>query len=69
VICPLLFAIVALVLASSAKREIASSNGWVSGDGMVKAAKIISWVNIALGALGLIAILVILSSTGGSTGA
>ncbi|MBW3614298.1 MAG: DUF4190 domain-containing protein [Actinobacteria bacterium] len=46
--CPVIAAIVALVLASGAKREIASSYGRVGGEGMVKASRIISVINIVL---------------------
>ena len=45
-ICPVAAAIVALVFAAKAGKEITNSNGWVTGGGMVLAAKIISWINI-----------------------
>lgn len=45
---PLIAAVVSLVLASQAKREIALSGGRLGGEGMVTAARIASWVNIAL---------------------
>jgi hypothetical protein len=45
-VCPVILAIVALVFASKAKKEIAASNGWQTGSGMVTAAKWIAWVNI-----------------------
>ena len=48
VLCPLILSIAALVVASSASKEIDASHGWVTGDGMVTAAKVISWINIAL---------------------
>ncbi|MCU0278093.1 MAG: CD225/dispanin family protein [Candidatus Nanopelagicales bacterium] len=51
VVCPFVLAIVALVFASKASRAIAASNGWLDGAGMVTAAKIISWINIAIGLL------------------
>jgi preprotein translocase subunit SecG len=54
VVCPVVLAIVALVFASKAKRTIEASNGWVEGSGMVTAAKIIAWINIILGILGLV---------------
>ncbi len=54
VICPFVLAIVALVFASKAKSAIAASNGWLDGEGMVTAAKIISWVNIVLSVLGVL---------------
>ena len=48
IVCPLIPAVVALFLASSATRNINASNGALEGDGMVKAAKIIAWINIGL---------------------
>jgi hypothetical protein len=54
VFCPIVPAVIALVLASSAQREIDSSNGWVTGTGMVQAARIVSWVNIGIGVLVLV---------------
>ena len=47
-ICPVVAAIVALVFAAKAGKEITNSNGWVTGGGMVLAAKIISWINIVI---------------------
>lgn len=44
-------AIVALCLCPSAQRNIEASNGALTGEGLVKAARAISWVNIALIAL------------------
>ncbi len=47
IICPILIpGIVALVLASGAKKEINTSGGWKTGMGFVTAAKWISWVGI-----------------------
>ncbi|MEO6822484.1 MAG: DUF4190 domain-containing protein [Candidatus Nanopelagicales bacterium] len=68
--CPIVLAIVALVFAAKAKRAIAASNGWVTGEGMATAAKVISWINIALVLVGLIAfvvVLVVLAATSSST--
>ena len=48
VICPIIPAIIALVFANKADREIAASNGWVTGGGLVTAAKIVAWINIGL---------------------
>lgn len=45
-ICPIIPAIVALVLAASAQKEIAAGQGRVQGGGLVTAAKVISWINI-----------------------
>ena len=47
-VLPVVLAIVALVVASSASKAIAASNGARTGDGMVKAAKIIAWLNLLL---------------------
>jgi uncharacterized membrane protein len=58
--CPVVLAIVALVFASKAKRAIAASNGWVTGDGMATAAKVISWVNIGLYLVGIVVVVVVL---------
>lgn len=45
-VCPIVLAIVALVFASNAKKEIAASNGWKTGSGFVTAAKWIAWINL-----------------------
>jgi hypothetical protein len=47
-VCPVIFAIIALVLAKSADREIAESHGTKEGTGLVRAARIIGWINIGL---------------------
>jgi hypothetical protein len=68
-VCPVIPAIVALVLASSAAQEIALSGGRLGGVGLVKAARIISWINIGLTALAVVAgiLLVAVFSTTGTT--
>lgn len=53
-VCPVVMAIVALVFASKAKTAIEASNGWLDGQGMVTAAKIIAWINIVFAVLGTI---------------
>ena len=59
--------IVNLFLASSANRNIAASNGALEGDGMVKAAKIIAWINIGLCLLGIgIGIIAIIAAVASS---
>lgn len=47
-LCPLIPAIVALVFAGMASKEIAASGGQIEGQGLTTAAKIVSWVNIGL---------------------
>ena len=48
VIFPFIAAVIALFLAPAAKRDIAASGGRLGGDGLVTAAKIIAWINIAM---------------------
>jgi len=64
VVCPVIPAIVALVLASSAKRNIDASGGALDGAAMVTAARIISWINIGLCAAVLF-LIVIVAAFGG----
>jgi len=45
-VCPVVLAVVALVLARAASRNIALSGGWREGTGLVVAARVIAWVNI-----------------------
>ncbi len=47
-VCPIVAAIVALVFASKAGKEIEQSGGWQTGGGFVTAAKIIAWINIVV---------------------
>ncbi|NQU37005.1 MAG: DUF4190 domain-containing protein [Actinobacteria bacterium] len=66
-ICPIIAAIVALVFASKAKKEIEQSGGWQTGSGFVTAAKVISWINIVVMALFIafyVVFIVILIATG-----
>ena len=48
VICPLIPAIVALVFANNAKKEIAASQGRVGGEGVVTASVVVAWINIGV---------------------
>jgi hypothetical protein len=59
VVCPVIPAIVALILAANARKKIVQSGGRLGGDGLVTAATIIAWVNIALGVIGIVAIILI----------
>jgi Domain of unknown function (DUF4190) len=54
VICPVIPAIVALFLVGSAKRKIETSGGALTGEGLVTAAKIVSWVNLGLWGAGIV---------------
>lgn len=57
-VCPFVLHIVGLVLANQSLQAIRESNGWLTGEGMANAARIISIVGIVLGAV-LIALLVL----------
>jgi Domain of unknown function (DUF4190) len=60
VVCPVVPAVVALFVANSAEQSIRASGGTKTGDGLAKAARIISWVHLGLCALGAVVFLVIL---------
>lgn len=55
--CPIVLAIPALIFSGQAKREIDSSNGWVTGEGLVTASRIMAWLNIGL--MGLFALVML----------
>lgn len=48
VVCPVIPAVVALVLVNKSEQEIAASQGAVTGSGFNTASKIISWINIGV---------------------
>jgi hypothetical protein len=54
VVCPLVLAIVALVLAGQSNRAIDASGGRLEGRGINTATKVISWINIVLTVLAII---------------
>ena len=58
---PVLPAIAALLLGSSARRDIAASGCALTGDGMVTAAKVVAWANLVLSLLGLVAIVLFIA--------
>lgn len=63
VVCPIVLAIVALVFASKADREIAANPMLVTGSGVTTAAKVVAWINIGIAAaflvIGIIVLIVI----------
>jgi hypothetical protein len=70
VVCPLIPAIVALVMIPGAKRKIDSSGGRLTGDGLLTAAKWIAWINVGLWALmivGFIVLVIIGAATSSDT--
>lgn len=54
VVFPVVPAIVALVLAPSAERDIAASGGRLTGAGLVRAGRIVAWVHLGLCLAGLV---------------
>lgn len=60
IICPIIPAIVALVFANMAKKEIAAGEGRVTGQGLVTASMIVAWINIGVWAAVLVIGLLIL---------
>jgi hypothetical protein len=63
-ICSLVGGIIALVLAGQADRSIAASGGARTGGGVLKAAKIVAWIDIALGVIGIFVIIAAVASGG-----
>ena len=61
-IVPFLGAVVALLLAGRARRDILASGGTLSGLGVVQAAKVLAWVHLAFVAL--VLLLVVLALLG-----
>ena len=55
--CPVIPAVVALVMIPGAKRKIAESQGRLTGEGLLTAAKWVAWINIVF--YGLLAVLLI----------
>ena len=63
VVCPVIPAIIALVLAAKSQQEILASQGRVGGDGLNLATRIISWINIGFWALLIVGFGVIIAIT------
>jgi hypothetical protein len=59
VVCPVIPAVVALVLANTADANIQASGGRKTGEGLTKAARIVSWINIGVYVAGLVLVIVI----------
>jgi hypothetical protein len=64
VVCPFVPAVVALVLAGGAQRSIEASGGRLTGLGLVKAARITSWIHLGLCALALVAVVLLVAVAG-----
>ena len=63
VICPFVPAVVALILAGQAASSIRASGGRLTGEGMVTAARVIAWINIAFCVLGVLLFAVFASAS------
>ncbi len=58
-VCPIIPAVVALFMCPGARRKIEGSGGALTGEGLVTAAKIISWVNLGLWGAGLVLVIIL----------
>jgi hypothetical protein len=54
VVCPIIAAVVALALAHAAGNKIDASGGRLTGEGLVRAAQIIAWIQIGLITFGMV---------------
>ncbi len=68
VVCPVIPAVVALVLANNADAAIQASGGRKTGEGLTKAARIVAWINIGLtvGVLAIVIIVAVIAAAAGS---
>ncbi len=66
-VCPIITAIIALVLAGSAKRNILASGGTKQGLGIVTGARIIAWANIVVVTLVIIVVIIGVVAVGHSS--
>jgi hypothetical protein len=60
IVCPVVLAVVGLVLAGRATEQIDQSQGTLTGTGLVTATRVIAWVHLALVALALLFVLAVL---------
>jgi hypothetical protein len=65
--CPLIAAVVALVLAHVAGNKIDASGGRLTGTGIVRAAQIISWIHIGLATITMVVLAIVLAAADSST--
>ena len=57
VVVPFIPAVVALALAGGAQQQIAQSGGRLTGEGLVRAGRIVAWINVGLTALVVVGII------------
>ena len=65
-VCPVVLSGVALALIPSSKRKIQASGGALTGESLLNAARIVSWINIGLSAA-VILFMIILFIIGAAT--
>ena len=70
VVLPLLPAIAALLVASSASRDIDAAGGRLTGRGLITGARVTAWINIALSVVGLVLLgaVIAIASSGAVSG-
>jgi hypothetical protein len=66
-ICPIIAAIVALVLAHVAGNKIDASGGRLTGTGVVRAAQIVAWIHIGLVTLVMVGVAIALVASDSSS--
>jgi hypothetical protein len=66
VFCPIIAAVVALVLAHVAGNKIDASGGRLTGAGIVRAAQIIAWIHIGLATVAMVGIAIALAANDSS---
>ena len=66
--CPFVPAIAALIVAANADRKIKASGGWLEGEGLVKAARIVAWIHLGMFAVGILVYLVVVIAVVASGG-
>lgn len=59
VVFPVVPAVVALVLAPGAERDIAASGGRLTGDSLVRAGRVVAWIHLGLCLAGLLLLLAV----------
>jgi uncharacterized membrane protein len=64
--CPIISSIIGLILGYQARREIAASGGWQTGESLAKAGIIIGWIGIAIYVL-LFVVIAIIAAVSSST--
>jgi uncharacterized protein DUF4190 len=62
VVCPVVTAVVALALAHGAGNKIDASGGRTTGNGLVRAAQIVAWINIAVVTVGAVITAIVLAA-------